>query len=612
MPCRVSLEAAILEHCGSAADHSPGMGLDQLLARLRAIEDFDLAPATVILRGSESLAQPAHVGAANGAVLEWVNRSFTLWQQNYPLAEEMAVELRQLLPVASAMALVDPHFMLPGAHPMHMLLDDIHTAAIGWQPRLGRAGETLARQVRATIIACQGWFEDRELDLGAISRDFKLGAEREQARAARMKQRMVEAEQGRLKTTAARADASRMINAALARFELPSDIGEFIKGAWFDSTQLILLKFGADSEQWRQITQTTEILMDSMQDEGPQGEHRRQYLFELVTRLPRELRRWLVSLQHDSDAVAEAVGRVEIAHLQLLRQQPLQRTRIAPLRLPDIADVQPGRASVGQLHTGQWFRLQQHHGDYIRVQLALKLEQEHQLLFTNQAGVKVMLVSNAEFADLVAQHRATELHAGCSFSLSLAEAAGVTTTADVDALLAASSEAERRETEQALRDQELREQLQREQEDLERQQQERGQPQQVETRTADPAEPAAEASRPESSSEPDQKPEPGLILELELDSEVEFELKPAPEFELQLPMGTWLGFHDGKTPIMARLAVHDREQNIYIFVNRAGIKLRQLKRSELMSLIEQDLVDILETRSTFKEAITQVKKNDQE
>ena len=73
-------------------------------------------------------------------------------------------------------------------------------------------------------------------------------------------------------------------------------------------------------------------------------------------------------------------------------------------------------------------------------------------------------------------------------------------------------------------------------------------------------------------------------------------------------MGTWLGFHDGSTPMMAKLAVHDREQDSYIFVNREGIKMRSLNKRELIDLMENNYVEILEIRSSFRDKVTQVKK----
>ena len=83
---------------------------------------------------------------------------------------------------------------------------------------------------------------------------------------------------------------------------------------------------------------------------------------------------------------------------------------------------------------------------------------------------------------------------------------------------------------------------------------------------------------------------------------------PQPETSV-LSTGTWVGFHDGETPLLAKLAVHDREMDRYIFVNRSGIKMRQLNREELQKLIDQSLVDVLETRSSFRDEIARVKQH---
>ena len=77
---------------------------------------------------------------------------------------------------------------------------------------------------------------------------------------------------------------------------------------------------------------------------------------------------------------------------------------------------------------------------------------------------------------------------------------------------------------------------------------------------------------------------------------------------INLPMGAWLGFHDGDTPLMARLAVYDLENDYYIFVNRKGVKMRQVSRLELLNLIDNGLVDILETNSNFRDEVTEVRK----
>jgi hypothetical protein len=82
--------------------------------------------------------------------------------------------------------------------------------------------------------------------------------------------------------------------------------------------------------------------------------------------------------------------------------------------------------------------------------------------------------------------------------------------------------------------------------------------------------------------------------------------EPAAEedTELHFPMGAWLGFHDDDTPMMAKLAVHDRQEDNYIFVNREGIKMRELSKRQLIELMDNGLVDILQTESNFRDKVT--------
>ena len=55
---------------------------------------------------------------------------------------------------------------------------------------------------------------------------------------------------------------------------------------------------------------------------------------------------------------------------------------------------------------------------------------------------------------------------------------------------------------------------------------------------------------------------------------------------------------------MARVAVRDLEKDSYIFTNRDGIKLRELTVPQLVTLIERDMVDILEHKTSFRETLS--------
>ena len=159
------------------------------------------------------------------------------------------------------------------------------------------------------VNAALAWFDSPATDLAAISAKMAATAAKAQARASKMRQRLIEAEHGRIRIAESKQQAALMINAALEEYSAPADLGEFLKGPWYDSAQLVLLKFGVDSLQWENMSRTTTKLLDFIQkpvtgEESDVG--RSQNIFELVSELQTDLRRWLLSLQHDGEAVKDA------------------------------------------------------------------------------------------------------------------------------------------------------------------------------------------------------------------------------------------------------------------------------------------------------------------
>ena len=717
---------------GDTATAAEALSLEELLAYLGSIEDFSLPLIEGIRVQTEAIGDPAAPTGEQFALLAWLDESWARWEQGYSLAEPLLLKLRQLRPLAGALALTDSDFHVPGRHPLHRLLDVVQDSAVGWQTSLGRAGEALANAVDTAVNDARAWLSEPTTDLEAICTTLATLAERDQTRAKRMSQRAVETESGREKSSAAKTGAASMINRCLEGQALPEAIGNFIKGDWYDSAQLVLLKFGADSEQWQQMRETTVTLVESVQAYDPEDGDRRKQLFELATQLPKNMRRWLLSLQHDGDAVADSLGVVEFVHLRLLRQQELERQTIDPIPVAEdnpSAENEAATELIDSLRLGQWLRIEM--GDKaLRVQFALNNSAVRQLMFTNRSGVKSLVLGYAEFAELVAQQHVGHLASGAGFSRCLAHCAGIDndaalqqmreqTTRQQDIAVAREREAAAQQQKMELEAQQQREQAEAAKLRLEEQQaaEEQARQRQAEEQASrDQAsaellarqraegerlaseQAAATAESPlldlstkhddatleelsldlsaedddtldlsakdsatldlsldlsaEDNATQDLSPdlsaqdngtldtapaaeEPSILLTLgdeamqakilqerQLQERVETtatDLVPPPEpppqprnpaqtsglsaADIQLTMGAWLGFHDGDTPIMARLAVHDREQGSYIFVNRQGIKLRQLSTDELTRLIDQGQVELLETRSNFREAV---------
>jgi hypothetical protein len=695
------------------------MELDELLGYLENVDDFSLSPWMGVVTQTEAMGDPALPSKEQSAILLWLGQALEQWEKQFPLEEPLAGHVRRIKPVAAALALLDPDFLQPGVHPIHRLLDTIADRAVGWQPNLDRVAAILEQQVTRAIDDARGWFANRDTDIEAVCDQFVAAAERDNARAQRMIQRVVETELGKVKTAAAKIEAARMINDLLAQFEAPEEIGEFLKGPWYSSAQLVLLKFSQDSEQWQEMSQTTHTLLDSLQDIDSADEERKSIIMDVVTRLPKEMRRWLLSLHHDTEAVNEAMGLVEFAHLRVLRGQALKTQKIEPIAVaqdPALSgEVEPSGARV-DYDEGQWFHIDSATHGEVRVQLVLKVDREEQLLFANMAGIKVLQLGFAEFSELASKGQVAALDRGASFSRCLAQAAGIKSEAMLDALAktqgapenwrdanrseapeearkpdlelvsnqaepAVTARADTRESETPVQavpapdlpqdelageatldinasesderafldmlDDELLDDFGQEV-DLE------DTPAQDLTETvadaeeapflgeAEPESQSASAASTESSA-PMAASGEGFLLDqsqqlassgstitdpadrdtqadIATPADPEPEPTPAPAEDatdtvdpasapIDLPSGTWLGFHDGETPLMARLAVHDPEEDQYIFVNRKGVKLRTISGAELSSLVDQGLVDILETRSNFREAVQQARED---
>jgi len=616
LPC--SLRELVLQQYiepGSAGDHERAMPLEALLGYLKNVDNFELTTLEAVLALADADGDTAQPTTEQCAILQWLADAYQEWEQRFPIEAPLAAQIRPLKNLAAALALTEATFLTPGAHPMHELLDTLQASAIGWQAHLGRAGKALELQTSRAVDAAHTWFDDSSTDLTAICTEFSTLAARDRERASRMAQRAVETELGRVKTTQAKLQAARMINTALKKYQAPAAIGDLLKGPWYTSAQLVWLKFGPDSEAWEKMSVTTDTLLDSLQnpaeEAGGKAENRRQHIFEVVTQLPKDMRRCLLSLQHDSDAVDDVVGLVEFTHLRVLRQQPLELESIEPIPVAADsggADTVERYDALDRIAVGQWFLIDAGESDPVRVQLVLKMDAEQQLLFASQAGIKALQLDYRDFADLVTQRKITMLRTGASFSTCLARAVGISSSESLKKLTDAIDQTSPRET-QEYQDRRPEEPGQEQQsieapsgpeQTLEQPQEQAPTPQQ---------EPAAHPASAENFTEVAGEASADLAAQaqsLSASFTAPAATGPAVEedTELHFPMGAWLGFHDDDTPMMAKLAVHDRQEDNYIFVNREGIKMRELSKRQLIELMDNGLVDILQTESNFRDKVT--------
>lgn len=603
IPLTRSLRDRVLERFAPEQAQRNGdvLAHDDLLAYLASSKDTDTSPLATIKRQAARDNRRTSLGDEHHATLTWVCEAFSNWEDRYPLEGPLHNQIHRLLPLVVAIALEGKSFFTPGEHPMHQFLDTLQNGAVGWQIRLDRAGQIVEQRVERAVEKALEWFRDQRVDIAAITRELIAANERDAARAQRMVQRLAEMEQARLRTLAAKRDAALMINAGLEDYELPGTIGEFLKGPWYNSAQLVLVKHGSLSQEWEQLQRTTRHLMESVQSSEDDTSATRDGRERVLRHLPGDLRRWLLSLEHDSDATDSAIGLIEYAHLRLQHGQKLERMRISPIELEEEPrEEEPGNSE--SLSIGEWYRFADGE-DGLRAQLVLQLEAGRHLLFANLVGLKALDLSRQAFQRRLNEGLARALPHQASFSISLIGAAGIHSDDALRRFLNPGDRSAEPEPTFEL---------------------DAGSEETLEAHSDLPGDPApAPALELELDPEPDRADPPSAAPSADdapdsaapgpaaLTAERTFEL-PGPgdpagaganTRELNLPIGVWLGFHDGDVPMMAKLAVYDPRRDNYIFVNRQGISLREINRPELLDLVDRGLVDILETQSYFREEV---------
>ncbi|KAA1189935.1 DUF1631 family protein [Pseudohalioglobus sediminis] len=604
------------------------MPREELFNYLRNIEDFDKGPLEAVLAQTEIIGEPAMPSSEDSAALAWVGAAFTHWETNFPLEAPLAASLRRLKPVLGMMALADNQFYTAGIHPLHEALDNLYDAAVGWQESAGRAGEPAKKLIEQTVDGAMACLEENGAGLMALLRETAKAAQRLQTRTRRMAQRTADAERGQLRAARAKEVAATMINSQLTRHPIPADIGEFLTGPWFESAQLVLLKYGDNSSQWQAMSATTGELMDTLAPrDGERGAD------DVASQVMQEVRRWLLSLQHDQELADEVLSTIEYTHLRVAKGVEIERNATSLIAVQNTTPDSTESLQLDGIETGQWFLVSARKGGMLRTQLAMLQQKEQRLLFCNHAGAKVQTMDFASFTELLQQGKASRLATGATFSRSLAAVVGVDTREALSQLTGEPMPSA--EAINAVPDFEPRPAT--------------AQPETPAPVTPEPPptaprqaaaaptqSPAGPASTPapvapetvtETPVAATRQPTPPPAQKVPTQAEtpvsddapaqqapeklppVTVPSEPAPKPDLpdsgipELPMGTWLGFHDLDPPLLAKLAMHDKVRRLLIFVNRKGIELRRLSEDDYLDLLQQGQIDILETKTNFREQV---------
>lgn len=270
-----------------------------------------------------SMISPATQGNASMSsvdqdVMNLINMLFQFILDDRNLAPAMQSVLARLQIPLLKVAVVDKSFFNKAGHPARRLLNELATAALGWQePAKGAQRDPLFRKVSEIVETVINDFESDVHVFETLLTEFIAFTEKEQRRATVLEKRTLDAEDGKAKSEQARSQVSLTLDSIVQSRALPLCVQQMIEGPWHNVLFLNLLKHGQDSDEWRDACFVVEQLVWSV-TAVLDGDGRSKLMALLPTLLPR-LREGFETISYNPFEMNNLLNQLEKEHLSQLR-----------------------------------------------------------------------------------------------------------------------------------------------------------------------------------------------------------------------------------------------------------------------------------------------------
>ena len=266
-----------------------------------------------------SAADQGTIGQIDRDVINLINMLFEFIVEDRNLAAEMKALLSRLQIPLLKVAIADKTFFDHGGHPAKRLLNEMATAALGWVPNQ-KGRDNLLHKIDATV---QRICENPDVGSEAFDEmlmDFLSFIDKEKKQAAILEKRTLDAETGKAKAEAARAQVSETIGKLKNIGQLSAPMKTLVHEAWANVMFLIALKEGVDSPQWNSAHSTVRNLVWSLTTKV--SSENRVRLVKLLPELLKRLRSGLDSIGYNAYDMGKLFKQLEAEHLAQLKGKP--------------------------------------------------------------------------------------------------------------------------------------------------------------------------------------------------------------------------------------------------------------------------------------------------
>lgn len=309
------------------------LAANQLVKLLNAAQHVPIQSAPV-LRGKDIRAlvaklrerkKGAKIGRVEDQVMNLVNMlfDFILEDRNLPTAMKMLIS-RMQIPIIKV-ALADKTFFTQKGHVARKLLNEMSTAAIGWQGDADSAErDPLYKKIDQIVRTLINDFDTDVSIFNELLVEFNSFLEKERKRVAVLERRTVDAEDGKAKAEIARTTVALELEVRTAELVLTEELNKLVREAWSNVLFVTALKYGYESKEWLGMLETLDELLWSVQQ--PVSSEQRQKLIKSVPSLLKKLRSGLDTISYNPFEMSTLFKALEAVHLNCIRgKSPVTR-----------------------------------------------------------------------------------------------------------------------------------------------------------------------------------------------------------------------------------------------------------------------------------------------
>lgn len=314
---------------------------------------------------------------------------------------------RLVVPYAKA-AVLDRRLFLTKAHPARKLLNAL-TEAVEGNHGDGPQERELLNKAESTVDQLVAGFNEDIAIFELLEQELRAFLDQHRRRIDLAEKRAKEAQRGQERLENARMLAARELENRINHAELPAIIQDFFSRYWTHHLSMVALREGEESHSWSAAIKVADDTINVLNTEPPEAR------FDLLM----QMRPSIESVLSSSGVLADS----SMALVQRLAEST--KHYVAQKSAPAKASARDGVLSESSMHLafnksaldynendaeffknlaiGTWLQFEAGNGGYSPIKLAWVSPISSRLMFVNRRGVRVLVVSVEELAQMKKQ-----------------------------------------------------------------------------------------------------------------------------------------------------------------------------------------------------------------